>query len=84
MTTYTAEETQGALRKASRNSLFYFTLNMFYARRGYPWLVARHHALICNALERVFNGETKRLIINIPPWSLRVRAAITGKQPQAA
>lgn len=78
MTTYTAEEKQGALRKASRNSLFYFTLNMFYARRGYPWLVARHHALICDALERVFNGETKRLIINIPPRYSKTEIAVVN------
>ena len=78
MTTYTAEETQGALRKASRNSLFYFTLNMFYARRGYPWLVARNHALICDALERVFNGETKRLIINIPPRYSKTEIAVVN------
>ena len=47
-----------------------FTRWMFYQRRGYIWQRANHHALICNALERVFNGETKRLIINIPPREL--------------
>ena len=50
-----------------------FTRWMFYQRRGYIWQRANHHALICNALERVFNGETKRLIINIPPRYSKTR-----------
>ena len=76
--TYTAAEKQEALRIASRNNLFYFTLNMFYQRRGYPWMVARHHALICDALERVFNGGTKRLIINIPPRYSKTEIAVVN------
>lgn len=76
--TYTAAQRQEALRLASRNNLYYFALNMFYARRGYPWLVARHHALICDALERVFNGETKRLIINIPPRYSKTEIAVVN------
>lgn len=40
---------------------------MFYARNNRPWQKAAHHAVIIDALERVFSGEIKRLIINIPP-----------------
>ena len=76
--TYTSAEKQEALRKASRNNLFCFAVNMFYARRGYQWMVARHHALICDALERVFNGETKRLIINIPPRYSKTEIAVVN------
>ena len=37
-----------------------------------------HHALICDALERVFNGETKRLIINIPPRYSKTEIAVVN------
>jgi hypothetical protein len=30
-----------------------------------------HIKAICDALEKVYTGETKRLIINIPPRSLK-------------
>ena len=75
---FTAEEKRAVLRTASHESLYVFTLNMFYARRGYPWMAAEHHALICNALERVFNGETKRLIINIPPRYSKTEIAVVN------
>ncbi|KWT68582.1 phage uncharacterized protein [Comamonas testosteroni] len=40
---------------------------MFLQRKGFLWRRAQHHAKICNALMRVFNGECKRLIIMMPP-----------------
>ena len=55
-----------------------FTRWMFYQKRGYIWQRANHHALICNALERVFNGETKRLIINIPPRYSKTEIAVVN------
>ena len=55
-----------------------FTRWMFYQRRGYIWQRANHHILICNALERVFNGETKRLIINIPPRYSKTEIAVVN------
>ena len=48
-------------------SLQWFTRWIFHNRRGYDWQAAGHHIMIWNALERVFSGATKRLIINIPP-----------------
>jgi predicted phage terminase large subunit-like protein len=49
------------------NNLYYFTRYMFIHLTGALWQRAAHHELICNALEEVFNGQCKRLIINIPP-----------------
>lgn len=47
---------------------FYFFLRwMFLRQRGYKWQKADHHQIIANALMRVYRGECKRLIINIPP-----------------
>lgn len=54
-------------RSLSMADLYWFTRWMFANRRGYTWQQAGHHALVCEALMRVFRGECKRLIINIPP-----------------
>jgi len=54
-------------RSLSMADLFWFTRWMFVNRRGYTWQQAQHHATVCEALMRVFRGECKRLIINIPP-----------------
>lgn len=47
--------------------LYTFSRLLFRVRRGYKWQQAPHHRIICDALERVFRGECRRLIINIPP-----------------
>jgi len=54
-------------RSMAMADLYYFSRWMFVNRRGYTWQQSSHHPLICEALTRVFNGECKRLIINIPP-----------------
>ncbi len=51
----------------AREDLYFFSRWMMQERRGIRWLKARHHPLICDALTRVFRGETKRLILNLPP-----------------
>ena len=54
-------------RAAAYSDLEYFTRWMFFQRRRYKWQRAPHHKVICDALMRVFHGECRRLIINIPP-----------------
>lgn len=63
---------------------------MFLQRRGYKWQRARHHAIICDALMRVYRGECKRLIINVPPRYSKTELAVVnfiawalGKVPDA-
>ncbi len=56
-----------AWRAAAQSDLYRFARWMFLAQRRYKWQQARHHPLVCNALERVFNGQTRRLILNLPP-----------------
>lgn len=63
---------------------------MFARSKGYPWLKSPHHKIICDALMRVFNGDCKRLIINIPPrYSKTILAVINfiswamGKVPDS-
>ncbi|MGX2974478.1 phage terminase large subunit [Ursidibacter arcticus] len=62
----------------ARNDLYFFTRWMFLQKRGYSWLQAKHHSLICAALMRVFQGETKRLIINIPPRYSKTEIAVVN------
>ena len=72
------EKEISVIRDFCFRDLYTFTRWMFRERRGYQWLQARHHALICDALERVFNGETKRLIINIPPRYSKTEIAVVN------
>lgn len=52
---------------AARLDLYRYARWMMLRQRGYPWQRAEHHRLICDALMRVYRGECKRLIINVPP-----------------
>lgn len=56
-----------AWRAAASQDLYRFARWMFLAQRRYKWQQAKHHPAVCAALERVFNGESKRLILNLPP-----------------
>jgi len=60
-------EAAAVLAQNRQLSLYNFSRAIFLGRRGYRWQQAPHHVKICDALERVFRGECKRLIINIPP-----------------
>lgn len=73
----TGEEIQAA-RILAHHDLYFFSRWLFLCRRGYAWQRARHHELICNALMRVFNGECKRLIINIPPRYSKTELAVVN------
>lgn len=63
-----AEALREELRRSrAREDFLYFTRRMFKARTGDEWQLAPHHFIIAKALTRVYRGECKRLIINIPP-----------------
>jgi len=62
----------------AREGLFSFTTRMFMARKGDQWQEAGHHRLICDALMRVYRGECKRLIINIPPRYSKTEIAVVN------
>lgn len=62
----------------ARKDLYFFTRYTFAKKRGYKWLNAKHHKLICNALMNVFLGKTKRLIINIPPRYSKTEIAVVN------
>lgn len=63
-----AEALREELRRSrAREDFLYFTRRIFKARTGHDWQLAPHHAIIAKALTRVYRGECKRLIVNIPP-----------------
>ena len=62
----------------AREDLFEFSRWMFLERKGFKWQRARHHQLICDALMKVYRGETKRLIINIPPRYSKTELAVVN------
>ena len=59
-----------------RSELLEFTRTMFRARKGEPMKHNWHQEAICDALERVVIGKTKRLIINMPPRSGKTELAV--------
>lgn len=73
-----SEEKIVAARIMAYNDLYFFSRWMFKCRRGYQWQRAKHHKMICDALMRVFNGECKRLIINIPPRYSKTELAVVN------
>jgi len=79
-----------AARMAAADDLYFFSRYMFKLRRGYNWIQAAHHKIICDALMRVFRGECRRLIINVPPRYSKTELAVVnfaawaiGKAPDA-
>lgn len=65
-------------RRLAALDLYTFSRWMFRQRKGFPWREARHHALICDALMRVFRGECKRLVINVPPRYSKTELAVVN------
>jgi len=74
---YTPHEqfTAGVL---AREDLYFFSRWMFLQRYGFAWVGADHHSIICNALMRVYRGETQFLIINIPPRYSKTELAVVN------
>jgi predicted phage terminase large subunit-like protein len=86
---FSAKERHAAALMA-REDLYFFSRWMFLQRRGYQWIRGQHHRALCDALMRVFTGECKRLIINIPPRYSKTELAVVnfmswclGKVPDA-
>ena len=65
-----------AIQIEAQEDLYFFTRYMFKERRKYKWLHNWHHRVLCDALMKVFRGETKRLIINIPPRYSKTEIAV--------
>lgn len=63
---WSEKERAVACRKA-RDDLYFYARWMMREMRGIKWLHAAHHPLLCDALTKVYHGEIRRLILNLPP-----------------
>ena len=57
----------GIIKEKCESSLLFFTRYIFKENTGIKFEVANFHIELAETLERVYRGEIKRLIINIPP-----------------
>jgi predicted phage terminase large subunit-like protein len=58
---------QKVLKVKCENDLLFFTRYIYKENHRRNFIVAPHFVLIAEALTKVFNGQIKRLIVNIPP-----------------
>lgn len=65
-----------AIQIEAQEDLYFFSRFMFKERRKYNWLDNWHHRIVCDYLMRVYRGEIKRLIINIPPRYSKTELAV--------
>jgi predicted phage terminase large subunit-like protein len=72
------------------DSLFWFSRFALKQRTGVRFVLGRHHKLVCDTLEKVFKGEIRRLLINIPPGYSKTELAVVdfiswclAKKPQS-
>lgn len=76
-------------RELARLDLYDYTRWMFLQRRRFRWQHSEHHRIMADALQAVFEGRIKRLIINIPPRYSKTEFAVNfiswalGKAPDA-
>ncbi|OYV47736.1 MAG: terminase, partial [Burkholderiales bacterium 21-58-4] len=84
-----SDDQRRVIRALAREDLSWFNRLIFWSRRKYAWQRASHHEAVTNALQAVFEGKIRRLIINIPPRYSKtelVKAFIawaTGKAPDS-
>lgn len=68
---------QLAYLKEYLESDFYYHTQFFLALREHQnFIEGRHHPIMIKTLEKVFEGEIKRLIINIPPSYTKTEIAV--------
>jgi predicted phage terminase large subunit-like protein len=67
-----------AIEVEARADLYFFARYMFKMRRGFRWRHNWHHQAMCDALMKVYRGDTKRLIINVPPRYSKTELAVVN------
>lgn len=71
----TADQRDYARRLECEEDGLYFARYFFKQRMGNKMIVAPHHKVIQDTLDRVVSGEITRLIINIPPGYTKTELA---------
>lgn len=72
---YDAFELATAKSKCEKDHLF-FTRYFFKARQGIKFKVNWHHQLMSDAIQRVIDGTTKNLVINVAPGSSKTEIVV--------
>lgn len=70
------ERQEKILRIALEQDLLAFCRYFFKEVLGYRMKVAEHHKLLAKTLMRVYSGEIKRLVINMPPGYTKTELAV--------
>lgn len=63
-------------RTFALSSTLNFSRYIFKKKTGNKFVVGEHHVKICDALDKVIRGETRRLIINIAPRYSKTEIAV--------
>lgn len=66
------------LRQACEQSHLAFNRVFMKERMGDKMIISGHHIAMESAIERVFNGEIKRLIVNVPPGYTKTELCSIG------
>ena len=69
-------DAQAITKIKCQNSLLFFARYIYKENHGKHFIQADHFKVIAETLERVYNGDIKRLIINIPPRYGKTELAI--------
>lgn len=75
MTIVSESEKSFARKFECQKDGLYFARYFFKQRMGSKMVVAPHHKVIQDTLQRVVDGEITRLIINIPPGYTKIELA---------
>ena len=78
----TADQRDYARRLECEEDGLYFARYFFKQRMGNKMIVAPHHKVIQDTLDRVVSGEITRLIINIPPGYTKTCLLYTSPSPR--
>lgn len=73
-----SEKQKQVSRVLASEDFYFFTRYMFLAKRNTSWRKNWHHKVICDALDRVYRGEVKRLIIMMPPRYSKTEIAVVN------
>ncbi len=66
-----------AKHKCQKSHLF-FTRYFFKIREGSKFLINWHHQYLSDELEKVIDGETENIIINVPPGSSKTEMVVVN------
>lgn len=64
------------IREKCEQDHLFFTRYFFKARNGFKFKVNWHHHVFARAVERVMSGQTKNLLINVPPGSSKTEEVV--------